>query len=316
MTRFDIGSGSLARAVLLLLSGVAMSACGGDSTTGPPGGGGTTEQWVTALTRSWSLPASTEAYKCHSELATSDRYYTGFRLASPSAAQTELYLLVRPSVTQVGDYDCSSSDILGGEAIYAAGAGTTPVTFSGGKGVHVAAGQYLQMVVHINNTSASPVTASTTIEGRVAAAKDVTTPIDMFFVGRIQFALPADSDTNVVNASCGTVADMHVVAEIPLLRSLGIHQTFTQKDPSSVIHVIFDSGFDPQHVVFTSLGTDSLLVGGSQIFASCTYVNTTGVVVNFGESAQNESCLLGLYRYPPKPPTSNSPIECAMGIPI
>jgi hypothetical protein len=316
MTRFDIGGGRFARAVLLILPVVAMSACGGDSTTGPPGGGGTTEQWVTALTRSWSLPSNSEAYKCHSELATTDKYYTGFRLASPSAAQTELYLLVRPSVTQVGDFDCTSSDILGGEAIYAAGAGTTPVTFSGGKGVHVAAGQYLQMIVHINNTSASPVTAPTTIEGRVAAAKDVTTPIDMFFVGRLQFPLPADSDTNVVNGSCGTLADMHVLAEIPLLRSLGTHQAFETKDASASIFTVFDSSFDYQHIVYTLLATDFLVTGPSQVNASCTYVNHTGVVVNFGESAQDESCLLGLYRYPPKPPTSNSPIECAMGIPI
>jgi hypothetical protein len=312
MTRFNIGSGGLARAVFLLLSGVAMSACGGDSTTGPPGGG-TKEQWVTAASRSWSVPEATESYKCHSDLATSDKYYTGFRLASPPAAQAELYLLVRPSSPQVGDFDCDIGTILGGELIYAAGPGTTPVTFAGGKGVHVAAGQYTVLVEHLNNTSASPVTATTTIEGRVAAAKDVTTPIDMFFAGRLQFAIPADSDPHTANGGCGTAADMHLMAEIPIMRSLGVHQTFSVTDPQHVTSAIFDSSFDPQHVLFTSLGTDLLVAGGSEITASCTYVNTTGVVVNFGDSAHNEWCLLGLYRYPPKPPTSSSPVECAMG---
>lgn len=313
MTRFDIGNGSVARAVLLLLSGVAISACGGDSTTGPPGGGGPTETWVTAATRSWTVASATEAYKCHSELATADKYYTGFRLASPPASQTELYLTMRPSVTQVGDYDCALSGLSGGELIYAAGPGTTPVTFSGGKGVHVAAGQYTVFVEHINNTSASPVTATTTIEARVAAAKDVTTPIDMFFVGRLDFSVPADAASHTANETCGTIADMHVVAEIPIMRTLGTHQTFTVRDPQMVLQPIFDSSFDPQHLLYTSLGTDLLVAADSHIYASCTYVNNTGVVANFGESAQDEVCLLGLYRYPPKPPTFVSPLECAMG---
>lgn len=316
MTRFDMGGGARARAALLLAAAVAATACGGDSTTGPPGGGGTTEQWVMAASRSWSVPGQTESYECHTELATSDKYYTGFRLASPVAAQTEVYLLVRPSVPQVGDFDCDNSAIVGGELIYAAGPGTTPVTFTGGKGVHITSGEYTVLVEHLNNASASPVTATTTIEARVAAAKDVTTVIDMFFVGRLQFSLPADTNMVASNSGCGTVADMHVVAEIPLMRSLGVHQTFTVTDPGNVNHPIFDSSFDPKHVLFTSLSTDYLVVSGSRVTASCFYVNTTGVVVNFGESATDESCLLGLYRYPPKPPTSNSPIECALGYEI
>ena len=312
MTGFDIG-GRRSRAVLVLASIVAMCACGGDSTTGPPGG---TEQWVTAVTRSWTISAQTQGYKCHTELATSDKYYTGFRLASPSAAQTELFLTVRPSVTQTGDFDCALSSLTGGEEIYAAGAGTASVTFSGGKGVHVAAGQYLVLLTHINNTSASSVSASTTIEARVATAKDVTTPIDMFLVGRLQFAIPADTVPHTANGGCGTTADMHLMAEIPIMRSLGVHQTFSVTDPQHVTNAIFDSSFDPQHVFFTSLGTDLLVAGGSEITASCTYVNNTGTVVNFGDSAQAELCFLGLYRYPPKPPTSVSPIDCARGITI
>lgn len=149
MMILHIGGSRLMRASCVLLSALAIGACGGDSTTGPPGG--TTEQWVTAITRSWSVPEETEAYECHSELATTDKYYTGFRLASPPAAQTELYLTVRPSEAQVGDFDCDLSSVTGGELIYAAGSGTTPVTFAGGKGVHVAAGQYV-VLVHTSTT--------------------------------------------------------------------------------------------------------------------------------------------------------------------
>lgn len=306
-------------AVALFVSAVALlAACGGGDTTSPlgpppPPPPPPPDVWNAVAQRSWSIPSQSETYRCHTELVASDKYITGFRLASPSAAQTELYLLMRPSVAQVGDFDCSLGDLDGGELIYVAGPGTTPVTFSGGKGVHVAAGQYTMLVEHLNNTSASPVTATTTIEGRAAAAKDVTTPIDMFLVGRLQFPIPADSEPHTANGGCETVADMHVVAEIPIMRSLGTHQAFETKDSSATIFTIFDSSFDSQHIVYTSLAADFLITGPSEVNASCTYVNHTGVVVNFGESAHDEICFLGLYRYPPKPPTSVSPLECNLG---
>ena len=159
-------------------------------------------------------------------------------------------------------------------------------------------------------------TATTTIEGRVAAAKDVTTPIDMFFAGRLQIAIPAGADSTPANESCQTLTDMHIVAEIPLLRSLGIRQTLTVIDPDNVPEKVFDASFDVHHVLYTSLDSDLLVAGNSLVQATCWYLNTTGVVVNRGESANDESCLLGVYRYPPKPATPNSPVECAMGIPV
>lgn len=312
MTTFTIGGGHRMHALLCLLSAVALNACGGDKTTGPPDGGGPKEQWVTASSRSWSIPAQTEAYKCHAELATSDEYFTGFRLASPSAVQTELFLTMRPSANETGDFDCDLSSIFGGEAIYAAGPGTTALTFSGGKGVHIAAGQYVMLMVHVSNSSASPVTASTVVEGRVAAAKDVTTPIDMFFGGRTQLAIPTGVDSLDANGGCATSAELHVVAEIPLMRSHGIRERITVTN-DALNQIIFNASFDPLHVVYSSLSSDFDLPASSHVSTSCTFENNTGAVVNFGESAHDELCLSGIYRYPPKPPTSQSPIECALG---
>jgi len=315
MTMFTIGGGHRMHALLCLLSTVALNACGGDkTTTGPPGGGGPTERWATVSAGSWSIPDQTEAYKCHAELATRDEYFTGFRLASPSAAQTEVYLTMRPSVSQTGDFDCSSSSFLGGEAIYAAGPGTTPITFSGGKGVHIAAGQHVMLVVHVSNTSASSVSASTVIEGRVATASDVTTPIDMFLAGKLNFAIPT-GDSLDINGDCGIGAERHLVAELPLMRSLGIHERVSGTNVE-LNQIIFNAHFDPLHVVYVPLTNDFDLPANSHIAVSCSFDNNTGAVVNFGERPQDELCFSGIYRYPPEPPTSMSPIECALGIVI
>lgn len=305
-------------ALALLVGAIALlAACRGSDSTSPPGAPPPPpppppDVWNTVAQRSWSMPSGSEGYKCHVELVASDKYITGFRLSSPSPAQTEVYLVVRPTAAQTGDYDCSMSEFLGGEAIYLAGPGTTPLTFPGGKGVHVVAGQYLMLVTHISNTSASGVTASTVIEGRVGAAKDVTTPIDMFLGGRVNFQLPIGFDTVVSNSSCGVMAELHLVAELTLMRSLGTHTVVTITN-TGVHTSLFDMDFDPQHIVYSTLNSDFDVPADAQVNTSCTFVKDANVVVNFGESASDELCLSGIYRYPPKPPTSMAPIDCALG---
>lgn len=297
-----------------------LAACGGGDSISPnppspppppppPG-----EVWSSVAQRSWTVPGASEAYKCHTILVASDEYFTGFRLASPSAAQTEVFLTMRPTAVTTGDQDCDLGTVSGGEAIYAAAQGTTPVTFAGGKGVHIAAGQYVTLLIHIVNTMASSITASSTIEGRVAAASAVTTPIDMFFAGRLNFTFSLQSDSVDINAGCSAVNDSHLLAQIPIMRGHGIHErTFVTDDGGT--HSLFDSSFDPLHVVYSSLATDFAVAAAQhpRLNVSCSYANSTGAVVNFGESAQDELCLAGIYRYPPKPPTSASPLECALG---
>jgi len=320
MTTLTVGAGHRMTGLLCLISAFVLNACGGGKTTSPatggptnPGGGGPTEQWATVSSRSWSMPAQSEGYECHTQLVASDEYFTGFRLASPSAGQTELYLTTRTSVSTTGDFSCSFSDVTGGEAVYAADAGTTQVTFAGGKGVHVAAGQYLMLIVHVNNSSATPiVNASTVVEGRVATAAAVTTPIDMFFAGKPALAIPTSADSVDGNGSCEIGSELHVVAGITLMRSLGIHGRVTATI-GALNSVLFDGSFDPSHVLYSSLSTDFDMPANSRVTVTCSFTNHTGAVVNIGESAQDELCLGGIYRYPPKPPASMSPFECLLG---
>ena len=304
-----------------LVTLTALTACGSERPTAPvdaardgPSGAGSVpaEQWVTASSGNWTMPARTEGYECHAALATSDEYFTGFRLASPAAAQEELFLTTRPSVPMTGDFVCDLSYALGGEAVYAAGRGATAITFSDGKGVHVAAGQYLLLVVHVANGSGSPVTASSSVEGRVAGAADVTTPIDMFFAGKTAFSIPTGVDSLDADGSCGTGAAFHVVAELSLMRTLGIYERITATSADSSQN-IFGASFDPQHIVYASLSSDFVLPANSQLGVECSFENHTGAVVSSGESVRNELCLSGIYRYPTKPPGPFSPFECALG---
>jgi hypothetical protein len=166
---------------------------------------------------------------------------------------------MRPTAARTGDFDCDFNALVGGEVIYAAGRDPRRSPSRGGKGVHVAAGQYVVLVSHLNNTSASPVTASTTVEGRVGTAADVTTPIDMFFAGKLNFVIPAGADTVPIAAQCGVNSSMHIFATIPLMHSLGVTQTFLYSYDTTGFHTIADSQFDPHHLAYTSLPADLLV---------------------------------------------------------
>ena len=82
-----------------------------------------------------------------------------------------------------GDFDCIRGAVGGSEMIYASGTGTDAIEFPAGEGVHVLAGQYLLLVIHLRNASDSAVSSSTRIEARDATAQEVTTPIHVLLAG-------------------------------------------------------------------------------------------------------------------------------------
>ncbi|HEV7703459.1 MAG TPA: hypothetical protein VGO46_04165 [Gemmatimonadaceae bacterium] len=139
--------------------------------------------WNLVAHRSWTIPAGAEAYQCHTERLASDEYLTGFRIIAPHAAQSRVTLSVLGHSPTQGDFECSGGAASESEMIYASGAGTDAFEFPSGQGVHLAAGQYLLLVVHLRNTASSAVTASTRIEGRVGRASEMRSPIEMRFAG-------------------------------------------------------------------------------------------------------------------------------------
>jgi hypothetical protein len=293
---------SALRLALLTSTIALLVACGGDSTSPSSGDTG---KWNVVSERSWTLPPASEGYSCRTTLATTDEYFSGLRLASPSAAQEEVYLVIRNSAT-LGDYDCNEASIVGGEMIYAASYGTGSLEFTNGKGVHIAAGQSLTLVIHMNNTAAAPVTATTTVEGRASTANRVTTPVDMFFAGAGNFTLPGG--THGLSPYCISPGE-HLVALLPMMRHLGIHQK-VDVTIDSTVSIILDKDFDPTRVVYSPLTSDLNWPVGSRMVTTCTFNNYTAGNVVSGPYAYNESCTVAVYRYPTAGASPGAPYEC------
>lgn len=297
-------------ALVLLNVAVVVAACsGGDSTSPPPP---PHDVWNALASRSWTIPAQTEGYKCFGTQLSTDEYITGFRLASPSVAQAAVFLMVTDVPPTLGSSDCNGGT-LAGHLIYAGRLGTTPITFAAGQGVHVAAGEYLLLNIHLDNSGDADVTDSTRIEGRVGTASGVTTPLEMILAGSLNINIPSDGATHTASGSCLTASNEHFVALVPLMRSRATHQKVSLTAVSDTIpQVIYDAPFDPTHVLYTPLTPDLSVPAGDRLSVVCSYINNTGYTLMFGESSQNEFCFTGVYRYPVGP--ANQFLNCATGV--
>jgi hypothetical protein len=176
-----LASWMTACSIALYAAALLVAGCTGDSRPAPAKRAEAT--WNVVAQRSWTIPAGAEAYQCRTERLASDEYLTGFRIVAPDAAQSRVTLSVLGHSPTQGDFDCSGGAAGGSEMIYASGAGTDAFEFPSGQGVHLAAGQYLLLVVHLKNAASSAVTASTRIEGRAGRASEMRSPIEMHFAG-------------------------------------------------------------------------------------------------------------------------------------
>jgi copper type II ascorbate-dependent monooxygenase-like protein len=293
----------LDRAALLLVLGIV--ACSSRDSTSPPPP--PEDQWNVVAEGAWTMPAEAEGYRCVGVRVTSDEYITGFRLASPASAQNEVLLTVSDAQGTEGAFDCSSGS-LNNRLIYAASLGTDAIEFPTGFGVHVSAGQYLLLNIHVVNTADTSVMDSTRLEGRVGTAADVVTAIDMSFAGSFLINIPSDGQEHTSTGYCLAAADTHVLAFLPLMRSRGVHQTVDDVN-GSTHNLLFDQDFDFQHDSYTQLTTPVLIHMGDKILTQCSYVNNSGQTENYGEASANESCFSAIYRYPVS--TASNFLACA-----
>jgi hypothetical protein len=294
-------------AALLLVLGTA--ACSSRDSTAPPPPP-PEDQWNVVAEGAWTMPAEAEGYRCVGVHVTSDEYITGFRLASPTSAQNEVLLTVSDTQGTEGPFDCNPGS-LNNRLIYAASRGTAAIEFPTGFGVHVSAGQYLLLNIHLVNAADTNITDSTRIEGRVGTAADVVTAMDMSFAGSFLINIPSDGQEHTSTGYCLAAADTHVLAFLPLMRSRGVHQTVDDVN-GSTHNLLFDQDFDVQHDSYTQLTTPVLIHMNDKILTQCSYVNNSGQTENYGESSTNESCFSAIYRFPVS--TASNFLACANNI--
>jgi hypothetical protein len=288
------------KAVLVVL--IALAACKSDTAATPdasagadPVDGATIDGWTPLLGRSWTLaPGATNTYKCTRIKVVNDMWIAGFRAASPLGTHHSV-LTISTNNTQTGDYDCGAAN-LDTQMLYAAGVGTDDLLFPAGVAMHLPAGTYINLNLHLFNATDNPLADTSGVLVKVVQPTDVQHEADMMFSGTFSISIDNDGMPHTASGGCTAPTDWHVFTLWPHMHQTAVHQTWSYTHASVTTSLIDDDFLFEEQRNYPI--TDTLIRKGDRIQTVCTYVNKTKGVIMWGDGSDKEMCFTGMYKYP------------------
>jgi hypothetical protein len=249
--------------------------------------------WTPLISRTWSLGAGLETYKCRRIQVPSEMWVGGFRAMSPTGTHHEV-LTISTTSTPVGDYDCVAGN-LDVKMLYAAGVNTDDLVFPAGMAVHLPAGTYINLNLHLFNATDNELDQESGVLVKTVEATQVSHEIEMTFSGNMHFSIPAHQ-TATIQGGCAAIQDYHVFALWPHMHQIATHQSFTVTHSGTPTKLLdADYQFTEQRNYPLA---ETIIQNGDQITTACTYNNTTDNTITFGDSSTEEMCFTGIYKYP------------------
>jgi hypothetical protein len=263
--------------------------------------------WTPLISRSWSIPAgATDTYRCTRIQVPNDMWISGFRALSPMGTHHSV-LTISQTATPLGDYDCSAG-ALDYQMLYAAGVNTDDLAFPAGVAMHLTAGSYINLNLHLFNVTDDPITGTSGVLVKVVDHAQVQNEADMVFSGTLQLNIPSTNTPITQTGGCTNSQPWHIFALWPHMHQTAVHQKWTYTPTGGAEITMLDDDY-----MFTEQKNypiaETVIPQGSTIRTTCTYVNNTGHTLMFGESSNDEMCFTGMYRYP----AGGSLFSCALG---
>ncbi|MBL0212410.1 MAG: hypothetical protein IPQ07_00740 [Myxococcales bacterium] len=272
-----------------------------DSAPLPPG-------YSRLVGRTWSLPAgATDTYRCVRFTVPTDTYVTNIVAQAPSGTHhTVLSIAAGNAAGADGEYDCSVGT-LGRPMLYASGVGTDPLDFPANVGLKIAAGTQIHLNLHLFNATEQTIAGDSAILIKTTPTQPPMLA-EMVFAGQIQFGF--GTGVHTVTGGCTVGTPYTLFAVWPHMHKLATHSKL------ELIHggtttVLHDAAYAFAEQYYYKKSPEVQVAQGDQIKVTCSYDNTTGGVVTFGDSTNQEMCFTGLYRYP----TQNASVTQCTDIP-
>ena len=287
-----------------LLALVLLAACKADVPGDPVDANGgsdsgdlpTTDGWTPLISRTWQLaPGATNTYECTRIKVANDMWVSGFRAASPLGTHHAV-LTISTTSTTTGDYPCFAGS-LDTQMLYASGVGTDDLLFPAGVAMHIAAGTYLNLNLHLFNATDNMLANRSGVLVKVVAPADVQHEADMMFSGTSNINVVSDGVAHTAQGGCTASTDWHIFTLWPHMHQTATHQkwTYTKAGGATTTLVDDDFLFNEQRNYPIA---DTVIHQGDQILTTCTYVNTTGRTITWGDGSDKEMCYTGMYKYP------------------
>jgi hypothetical protein len=117
----------------------------------------------------------------------------------------------------------------------------------------------------------------------------------MVFAGKIAFSV--SSGMRDITGGCTANQDFNLFAVWPHMHKLAVHSKF-EVIHNNVSTVVWDAPYDFNDQKYYPQTPEVQVKAGDTIKVTCSYNNTTGQNVTFGDSSDKEMCFTGMYRYP------------------
>jgi hypothetical protein len=264
--------------------------------------------WTRLIGRTWNIPSGVnDIYRCVGMILQEDVYITGFRSQAPLGSHHAV-LTYSPQAGQLGEYDCSVGT-LEFRMLYASGVGTDDLMFPADVGVHIPAGSYLHLNLHLFNASDDPINGDSAILVQTTPGAPGTLA-DMTFAGDVQLNIPAGAVGHIEQGGCTLNRSYNVISLWPHMHQLAVHQTFELTRGGTTMTLLDDDySFSDQRNY--PQASPIQFLQGDQVNVRCTFDNPGPQAVTWGDSSTEEMCFTGLYRYP----AGGNLFECINGIP-
>ena len=305
----------IAIAAIVCAAACSLPACGNVSGAVPDAATADARLVLTPLiTRSWTVNFGVfDEYACTSFVTDSDIYVHSFHFEEALGIHHVILSITDQPNIPIGDYDCSGANY-DSKVLYADDGSTPDFALPNGVAMKIPAGSHINLLLHLFNATDSDISGTSGVLIGTMDEADITAQAEQIFVGTRSIAIPADGTPYTAQGGCTATYDYIVFGMWPIMHAAGIHQKVTVLAAGQTTpNILFNLPYVFSAQSFEILTKTSNLIKisiGDQISTTCTYTNTTGAPIGYGESDTGEVCYTGLYRYPAD---GSDPFACAGG---
>lgn len=249
------------------------------------------EGFVELISGDWTAAPGDEPYHCARLTVAEDTYITAFKDLSPLGTHHTVLSVGDPQGPD-GEFACGVGTNFT-RMLFASGVGSDAFEFPAGVALKVAAGQQLNLNLHLYNAGTEPLAGHSaslvklTPAGEIGAVEEA----ELILAGTFLVNLPPTGEPHTVHGECEIDTPGTVLNLWPHMHQLGTHMVVRHNET-----VKLDEAYDFEEQI--NWPTEFAIAAGDRIEVDCTYVNDTGSTVTWGESSDQEMCFAGFYRYP------------------
>jgi len=259
---------------------LVLAACAGEPSV-PQG-------YVPLLQGDWSLAPGEEGYYCVRTTATEDMYIRGFRPIAPLGTH-HTALAYDLQGGEDGTFRCDAASV-GFKLIFGSGVGTAPFELPEGVAFKLPAGEQILLNLHLYNTGDATLTGTSGVEIELMQPTEVVHEAEVIYA--IDFDVKVPPGASETAGTCTLDGDSTIFGTFPHMHKLGSHMT------GALGGLTFhDEPYNFETQLNYRVGPIDAL-RGDKIQYTCGYNNPTSSTVVFGDSTDDEMCVLGMYRYP------------------